>query len=176
MKLLWTPFRGDGLTDAQNQKTMTRINVVLEGWLGTKHVAGQRCKGVAVDCVQLVCAFLDEMANVPRGTTVIPRLPQQTGQNDPEGIKGAPVLKGIIKKNPAKFVKTRLLQPGDIIVCQLGAGGGPGHAMIVTGLANSVIHACNAAGQVVRTGIGSVKTAMHVYRVDNRINWHKGNI
>ncbi len=175
MKLLWMNFRGDGLTDQQNKLTELRINDVLNSWMGTKHVAGQRCKGSGIDCVQLVAAFIDEMNNKDLGFTSFPRLPQSTGMTDKTGVKGAPIFNAITNKNPTHIIG-RMLQPGDIVVCKSGRGGGPGHAMIVSAYENKLVHACSGGGGVVFNGIGSMGSALHSYRLLNRINWYKGEL
>lgn len=175
MNLSWRNFICPEMSNDENRAVEVKINRVLSSWLNTPHIAGQQCKGAGVDCVQLVGAFLDEMCNA-KTKTKIPRLPQTTGMSDHDFIKGAPVLKAITDKYPADSIKAKILMPGDIIVCRLGLNGGPGHAMIVAGQDSRVVHACNSARRVVLAGIGSIKNALHIYRVKDRSAWCEGVI
>lgn len=147
------------------------MTAILDRWLGTPHVAGQRLRGVGVDCVQFVAAFLDEAARLPARTTEVPRLPQDSGAADQWLCALRQVMGSILARHPADLVHDGQVEPGDIVVCRLGNAGGPGHAMIVGGEPRRVYHASRPARRVCWTGLGSIAYLDRIYRPQNKHRW-----
>lgn len=168
---IWQRFKDDCISGSEGARISKRITDICESWMGTPYMKGQRCKGTGVDCVQFMCGVLDELHNRPLGSTEIDRLSPDTGANDHNGIFGERILLQIMKLNPVEKLGAFCLQPGDILICKLGKGGGGGHAMVVGGNKNILYHACNGERQVTRRGFGSVSHGLHAYRFKNRADW-----
>ncbi|MEK7425261.1 MAG: hypothetical protein AAB131_15630, partial [Actinomycetota bacterium] len=117
--LRWAP--GD-------EQTSSRLRAILEPWLGTPYVAGQRLRGVGADCVGFACSVMDEMLG--RSDTPRERLPRDAALNHP--VKARAFMRVMLERYaPVEEVAPgKVALPGDIFVT--GAlGGGPGHVIIV---------------------------------------------
>lgn len=114
--------------EAGDEPTRGRLRAILEPWLGTPYVAGQRLRGVAADCVGFVCAVMDEMLG--RADTPRERLPRDAALNHPARARA--FMRTMLERYaPVEEVAPgEAALPGDILVTGV-LGGGPGHVIIV---------------------------------------------
>jgi cell wall-associated NlpC family hydrolase len=142
-------------------------------WLGTPWRAGQRVRGVGVDCVQFVAAVWDDLAGT---RTEVPRAPQDSGSHAGGAVNAAGTLAalhrvhGVDQLTPAGD-GTLEVEAGDLLVLAFVPGGGPGHAAIV-GARPHIYHAA-ARDRVRRISPPPGAPVLHAYRPRNRDTWEQ---
>ena len=81
--MIWKEIEHPELNAGLVQKITARLETVLQSWKGTPYGLGQQCKGMAVDCVRLVCGVLDEPSDMLDPDLLLPQvllfLPIQRG-------------------------------------------------------------------------------------------------
>ena len=165
---MWTPWSiGDQLPITSLQ-TVARLREILLAWKPTKYGSGQRCRGVAADCLGFVCGALDEADGRPRAQD--PRIPPDTALHDPERARAA--IRDLLAIYAPVFAVEGPLQPFDIILAG-PIGGGPGHALLV-GTERNTTWSCSQdlgvhqGGWALDPGCGSFHAA---YRLADRERW-----
>lgn len=155
--LAWRPL--------EDLAAQARLAQVLASWDGTPYFAGQRCKGVGVDCIRFVVAVLDELAGT---RTVVRVLPGDVAHHAPALAFEA--LSRQLGLMPCSPVLDGVLEPGDVVATG-PLDGGPGHALIVGPERLQAWHAADGQG-VCRTGLGVLGWMGHrivsVHRLDRR--------
>lgn len=167
--MIWKPIRHPGLNSGLVQEITNRLEDVLQSWRSTPYGLGQRCKGVAVDCVRFVCAVVDEMYQQPYQD--IEHLPDDIAFHSRE--KAIDAFRMMIRLFPDHTsVRGNEVEPGDVVICG-SKSGGPGHAMIV-GTKQSILWHSNSH-KVVQTGLAFPQAGMYylhrVLRVTNKDKW-----
>lgn len=157
----------EGLSSAQNAEVEARIMQVIREWEGTPYGAGQKCKGVAVDCVRFVSSVLDELTGKSHD---LDRLPQDASFHNKELVGAG--LRSFLTMYPSDILPEGVpSEPGDVIV--MGPrNGGPGHAAIV---GKGAYWHCGP-DRVCMGGLGfpdngGVYTFKHIRRLRDRNNW-----
>ena len=112
------------------------VQMVCLSWAGTPYMAGQRCKGRAVDCLHFTTGFLDDLYGCTREAVAVLR--GDLGLHDREGALAA--LKAVVKLYPMDPVEDGTLEAGDMIWTG-PANGGPAHALVVSGNPGVLYHA-----------------------------------
>ena len=143
MPLPWGPLSLDD--KAWIQFKMERI---FKGWVGTPYGSGQRCRGVAADCIGFGFSALDELDGRPRAQNGT--LPPDAALHDRRGASRAVAA---LRRLYAPVERLRLsgatgtchLEPGDILVVG-AAQGGPAHLMLVGPRPNTIWHCSNGVG------------------------------
>lgn len=161
-------FRWVALPDPRVEDRILRV---YESWVGTRYMAGQQAKGMAVDCVNLVGGVLDELfrRNAP---TPIPRLAGATGIGPAStGLAAAGVLR---RQFPSEQCRDGTIEPGDVIICRstLDAQSADsfGHCVLAGVRPWSCLHAIPNVG-VCWTGLGQINGVLRVYRVKDKESW-----
>ena len=148
-----------------------RIKNVLDSWLDTPYMDGQRQRKVGVDCAQLVGGVLDDLFR-SKDKVVIPRLRTDSGIHSIRA--GFATVRAIRKHYKSKVVRDGTLEPGDVIVTRAtGNTNGPkrlGHAMLVSTRKGVLIHATTITG-VCLTSLKSNEEIVRVYRPLNKELW-----
>jgi cell wall-associated NlpC family hydrolase len=147
------------------------LQAVLESWAGTPWVAGQQLRGPhgGVDCVRFVVAVLDELHRMTR--PAIRRLPQDASVHDRLGMMAA--ARAIRQRYPHAVIAAGAgaIEPGDVVVMQAGAAGGPGHVAIAgPGGARELWHATSGAG-VVCTSAAASANIVWIWRPLGKEAW-----
>lgn len=147
----------------------TELDRVLQSWAHphTPWMAGQQLKGVGVDCVRFVVGVMDELHGV--NLPAIPRLPQDMSLHDRAGAMR--VARAIEERYPHLVVGDGRLEPGDVLVRKIGAGGGPGHVMIMGVRPGEVWHATSGVGVVRASMAFPTDSLLHVWRPTEREHW-----
>jgi len=146
-----------------------RLGQILASWEGTRYVPGQRCRQVGVDCVRFVSAVLDELYHRPVATEC-PELPQDISMHNRRGALGG--LRSFLRSYPEhERVFDGWVEPGDIIVSGPPQGG-PGHAIIVGPMENTVWQASSPCVHYTGLYVASeFQTVFAVYRLLDRHLW-----
>lgn len=151
-----------------------RLRAALLAWERTPYVSGQRCRGVAADCIGGVFGVIDDVDGRPRAQD--PLLPSDTSLHD---SKAAYRAVAALRRIYAPSIRLRecgpelRLQPGDLLVVGTSAGG-PGHLMIVGAQKNTIWHASNSRQGFCRSGwcLGDgYERLFSVYRLGDRERW-----
>lgn len=168
--LIWRPlwespeFAG---REAEARLVTERVMTVLQEWDQTPYMAGQSCKGVAVDCVRFVSGVLDDLYG---SRTDVPRDVQDIAMHDPKGATRT--MRRIRRMFPAHHkVTDRIIEPGDAIVVG-EAHGGPGHALFVGAEKNTLWQATKKGVQ--RCGLGLAdgwQEIFRIYRFEDKGSW-----
>lgn len=153
-------------------KCCTRLNEVLARWIKTPYHAGQRARGIGVDCVQLGPAIFDELYQVTT-PTIVPRL---VGDIALHNVRGSwPTLKAL--KNGwhgFTIVRDNTIQPGDWISTRAEDGaeapGRQAHLMIASGTPWKAIHAIPRVG-VRWTTFERTRGILRIYRPNRKDLW-----
>lgn len=137
-------------------------------------MAGQQCRGAGVDCTHLVAAVLDALLGCAVAT-VLPRAPQDSMLHGMASEVAAGALRAVSRVHTLEPVEPDadgLLQvePGDVLVCRVTPGSGPGHAMIVGGVRRMAYHAHIRHG-VVEQAMPAPADLFHVWRSAHRDRW-----
>ena len=158
--MIWKPISHPDLNDRQVRKITDRLETVLQSWKGTPYKLGQQCKGIAIDCVRLVCGVLDEMYQQPYQKVEVLRddVAFHSRQAASDGFHT------IMRLYPNHSgIRGNEVEPGDILICG-SKQGGPGHAMIA-GTRQSILWHTNSH-KVVQTGLAFPQAGMyHLHRV-----------
>ena len=161
----WAPL---GIGDADVRRTLLEMENVLLAWLGTEYGSGQRCRGVAADCIGFACGALDDVDGRSRAKD--PRVPADVCLHDPERARAA--IRDLLEVYEPWEPVRDLLQPFDLIVAG-PAGGGPGHALLV-GPRRNTLWQCSQARGVHWSGwaLGPGYESLHAaYRLGDRERW-----
>lgn len=165
----WAPLRFYGPRDVlDEQKVTARLREILEGWKGTRYGSGQRCRGVAADCLGFVCGALDDIDGRPRAQD--PSIPPDAALHDPYRAREA--IRDLLAVYEPWTAVEGSLQPFDIVVAG-PHGGGPGHALLV-GPDRNTTWSCSQGlgvhrgGWSLDPGCGSFHAA---YRLADRWRW-----
>jgi hypothetical protein len=146
-----------------------RIEEVVRQWEGTPYMAGQRARGIGVDCVQLVGGVLDMLFRRPQ-VTIIPRLSPDSGLHcDRSGFATAKAIRNGFE---SIVVRDEIIEPGDVLVVRgSGLSSGPrrlGHTMIALPAAGTAFHATFGIGACRTTVITEV---LRIYRPLHKEGW-----
>lgn len=150
-----------------------RISRCLSSWLHTPYMEGQQAKGIAVDCVQFVGAFLDEMYG-NRTRTRIPRLRADAAQHS---VRAAfQTIKALRSHFPTFVARDDIIEPGDIVVVRAStdsrAPKRPGHVLIAApGHVGSAFHADGHLGEVCQTSLAATSGILRIYRPKEKCSW-----
>lgn len=141
----------------------------LARWELTPYMRGQRCRGVAVDCVRFVTGLLDDLYGFERAEA--PRLPPDIAFHNRRGALAG--MREVLRLyRPYDRVRDGTIEPGDVIVSG-PVGGGPGHGMIVGVERATIYHAVENLG-VIKTGLGLVANSQGffaIFRVGDKERW-----
>ena len=155
-------------TSCRQPKTahLLALNRVLGRWEGTPYRSGQRIRGMAVDCVQLVAGVLDDLFGRPCGATPVPRLKPDSAIHSPGSA--IPTVRALVKGFGAVRVNGSP-RPGDILVVRATTFENvgprrPGHTMIVGALRGQLLHALPP--QVCFTSLCDPSSILRIYRTD----------
>lgn len=158
--LIWKPIKHPALNVGLVQKITDRLEAVLQSWKGTPYGLGQQCKGMAVDCVRLVCGVLDEMYQQPYQHVEVLR-DDIAFHSREQALAGFHTIMQLYPDHSA--LRGNEVEPGDILICG-SKSGGPGHAMIA-GTRQSVLWHTDSH-KVVQTGLAFPQAGMyHLHRV-----------
>lgn len=144
---------------------------VIDTWIGTPYMAGQRAKGQGVDCVQFVGGMLDDLyrSAIP---SYIPRLPQNSGMHYPRaGFRTALSLR---KQFRSSVVRDGCIEPGDVIVTRgimdVATPRLMGHTLIAGAIPWTFVHSINVIG-VCWTSLQGVPGIIRIYRPVDKETW-----
>jgi cell wall-associated NlpC family hydrolase len=150
-------------------RPLKRLEFVLRRWDRTPYMAGQRCRGIGVDCVQFVTAVLDELHGV---STKVPRLRPDSAVHD--GRQALPTIKAIRAGFESVVVRDSTIEPGDVIVVRATPfPSGPrryGHVLIAGWEVGTLFHAASPTG-VSKTSLQGLQDVLRVYRDVNKDQW-----
>jgi len=149
----------------------SRVDEVLNSWEGTPYFDQHRIKAMAVDCYQIVAAFLDEMMGEPPGTTTLPRLSRQIARNRPDLARQA--IRALREAHEGSWsIEDGTIETGDILVTRsVMRTDGPeyeGHTMIAGSVPFSALHAVSP--RVCWTTCAN-KEIIKVYRAKGKHRW-----
>ena len=141
-------------------------------WLGTPYMAGQRVRGIGVDCVQLIAGIFDNLFRRPSPTPV-PRLRADAAIHCPD--KGFATVKALLTAFPCDDVDAeKIIEPGDVLVVRASFDqNGPanlGHCLIAGTETHTAIHAILPNG-VCMAGTRAVGEILKVYRPKEKHLW-----
>lgn len=141
-----------------------RVREILTPWLNTPYHAGQRARGIGVDCVQLVVAFLDKWYGRDLQTD-IPILSPDAGWRSAR--LGLQTSRAVLRKFPGlRRVRDGTIKPGDVLMVKgeksPDAADRLGHAMVAGDCPQTIYHA-QLGGRVSRSSLPSLDR--HVLRV-----------
>lgn len=163
--MVWTPFSEPKLSREQNDAIAARIRDVLQSWKGTRYCAGQRAKGVAVDCVRFATACVDELFRVEH--VPLETLPPDAAFHAKKtAIRAMRRIRRLYE--PMTRVVDDIVQPMDIVVTG-PRNGGPGHMMLVGWRPNTMWETGTAA--VREVGWTIADRVFRVYRLGERHAW-----
>lgn len=164
-RLVWRRFEHPALDAAACARVEARVDAELESWVGTPFVAGQRLKGVGVDCVRFVAAVLDEMFRETR--IPLDRLPQDLSMHNPAGARAALRL---FKKAyaPTVDIADNVVEVGDVIIVGVR---GPAHA-IFCGSKQSYLYEAGSR-RVIRTGLSTLRHPVRVFATIRPVEKHR---
>ena len=133
---------------------------VCEKWEGTPYMSGQCMPGVGVDCVRWICAVLDEMHGV---RSEVPPTIRDRAMHDREGALAlVETVRGFYPGSKQLDPQDRQVEPGDVLLTGHPRGG-PGHAILVGPLPNTLWQA--TAGGVHWGGLGLLHTYQHLHAI-----------
>lgn len=165
----WSPLRlPDILRVGSEALVLEKLRSILESWQDTKYGSGQRCRGVAADCIGFVSGALDDIDGRPRAQD--PRVPVDSCLHDPERSRAA--VRDLLDVYKPWVSVSRDLQPFDVVVAG-PAGGGPGHVLLVGPQRNTLWH-CSQGQGVHMSGwaLGEGYESSHAaYRLGDRERW-----
>ena len=149
------------------------IGACLDSWLHTPYMEGQQSKGIAVDCVQLIGAFLDWMYR-KQERTFIPRLRADSAQHSARAAFRT--IKVLRSAYPTFVVRDDSIEPGDIVLVRAQGNDDsprrPGHALIAgPGHPGTAYHADGHGGCVCRTSLAATTGILRVYRPKEKHTW-----
>lgn len=150
-----------------------KIEQCLRSWEGTAYMEGQQSKGISVDCVQFVGAFLDAMYHKPC-KTIIPRLRADSAQHS---VRAAfSTIRVLRSAFPTFVVRDDSIEPGDIVVVRASidprSPKRPGHTLIATpGQHPGAYHADGHLGGVCKTSLAATSGILRVYRPKEKHLW-----
>ncbi len=147
--------------------TEHRVWDVMQSWVGTPYIHGQRSKQTGVDCVQLVAGVLDELYR--KSKTPIPRKSPQAALHS--SVASVEVVKALRSAYPCLRVDDGAVEPGDIIVVATRSGSSSmGHAMIATPTPGLALEAVPQVG--VTYGAVEATTGIRaIYRMLEKQSW-----
>lgn len=140
----------------------------FEGWRGTPHRPGQKCKGVGVDCVRFVVSVLESLTGRVSGDV---KIPQDASMHNKAAASRA--LRLFLSSWPLHedIKESGKVQPGDVIIVG-PPNGGPGHALIVGVQKNTLWHAANSGVRMCGWCLERPMTKVfRVYRGTDRRSW-----
>lgn len=158
---IWQPLPGP---------VSLRLQQVLNRWVGTPYLRGQRVRGMGVDCVQLIAGVLDDLYRSTHPAT-IPRLWGDAGVHSERGFA---VIHALRRAYPSFVVRDGSIEPGDgVVVRTLPNTHGPrrpGHALIAGIKPGSFLHAASDTG-VCWTSLQNLSPFVRVYRFYHKETW-----
>jgi cell wall-associated NlpC family hydrolase len=152
--------------------SLRALDRVLNEWIGTPYMAGQRAKGMGVDCVQLIAGVLDDLFKPPTPTPV-PRLPADSATHDiRSAYRTIHALADAWYVSPV--VRDGTVQPGDVLVTRATNNRtgprNPGHAMIVGANPFEVVQATPVLG-VHKVHLYACRPVIRLYRPNRKDQW-----
>jgi hypothetical protein len=147
---------------------LAELENILLAWSHTEYGSGQRCRGIAADCIGFVCGALDDIDGRARARD--PRIPPDSALHDPERSKQA--MRDILAVYEPWVPVRDALEPFDVVIVG-PAGGGPGHAMLVGTRRNTLWH-CSQERGVHMSGwsLGEGYESLHAaFRLGDRERW-----
>lgn len=136
-------------------------------------MAGQRLRGVGVDCVNFAVAVLDELAGT--APTPLTRKLQDSGLHASWAGAAGQTLLEVARVHDLRRVEPDAqgeleLQPGDTVVHRLGKCGGAGHLSVVAWKPAATYQAVVGKGVCLRP-LPLPEEVVHVWRVSDRSVW-----
>lgn len=159
-----------------DQRLNTRLESVCSSWLDTRYQEGQRARGIACDCRELVQGVLDELYGNKAGTK-LPKIAADAAIHDPSA--SIPAIRAMMEANEGVddvTHTTKTIEPGDVIAASgesfgLFRQGRQAHALIVGGVPWRVYHALPETGVTRSTVSGSGVMILRLYRPRKKHLW-----
>lgn len=162
---------------SDNHESDLRMERFAHLWAGTPYMSGSQVRGVGTDCMGLVLAFLDYMAQRDVPTPLI-CVPKDCGLHFAPLVW--PAVRNIMRSFPSHQIGDGSIRPGDVLILRsshmwVSGNRFPGHCAIVMPKKGTVLHADQESGVCI-SSIQCFRGILRTYRAKGGDGWRYSSL